>query len=264
MAFLDLIVLVLVLLFLLHGLWRGLLRKLAGIAALVGACLAVGFVAAEATSYVQTHWDWTGPWVHPVCSLAGWFVLYIVVRIVLGLVARLLLTAMGEGVKSWDRKLGALFGALEALVLCWFVVTIIDAYPEDRRAEQAPALHTELERSLFARLVHRTNPAVRLELQPLIADLMTVSERPESLRTLAAEPALAEFIHHPKVQPILTDPALVQELRQGNQQRFFDNPKVREAAQDPEVREMLRRLPIRHLLHRAAEDARQSQPGSTR
>lgn len=259
MTVLDLIVLVVVVLFLLHGLLRGLLRKLAGAGALIGASLAVGFVAAEAAAFAQATWGLTALWVHPACAIVGWIVLYIVLRIVLGLLARFFLAALGKGVKSWDRKLGAIFGAIEALVLCWFLVTIIDAYPEDKRAQNVPALHDQMQRSLFARLVHETNPAVRLELQPLIGDLLVVSEEPAALSSLAAAPEAKEFVRHPKVQAILNDPELVQELLRGNRRRFFHDPKVRAAAEDPEVRDMLRRLPIRELLRRAAQEARREQ-----
>ncbi len=260
MTLLDGIVLAVVVLFLLHGLFRGLLRKLAGIGALIGACVAVGFVAAEATTYIRERWDVTAAWLHPVCAIAGWLALYILLRIILGLLARALLAALGDGVRSWDRKLGALFGAVEALVLCWFVVTILDAYPEDKRAEQAPGLHEQLGRSFFARVVHDTNPAVRLELQPLIADLTTVSEQPGALENLRDEPEVAEVAQHAKVQAILNDPALLQMFAQGKMERFFDDPKVQAAVQDPEVRSMLRRLPIRELLRKAAERAREQEP----
>jgi membrane protein required for colicin V production len=257
MTVLDLVVLGLVLLFLLHGFVKGLLRKLAGIAALIGASIGVGFVAAAAAAYAQERWNTTAVWLHPVCAVLGWIVLYLVLRIVLGLLAKLLLAAMGEGVKSWDRKLGALFGAIEALVLCWFIVTLLDAYPEDLRAQQLPQLHEEMQRSLFGRLVHETNPAVRLELQPLIADLATVARKPAALRSLAHEPDVAKFLQHPKVRAIVADPQLAQEFAQGDRGRFFDDPKVRDALQDPEVRDMLRQLPIRDLLRKAAEEARE-------
>jgi hypothetical protein len=147
---------------------------------------------------------------------------------------------------------------LEALVLSWFVVTILDAYPEDQRAQQFPAVHEAMQRSLFARVVHQTNPAVRLELQPLLADLVTVSEKPAALKSLAREPAVTEFLAHRKVRAILSDSELVHQLLAGNQGRFFEDPKVRDAVEDPKVRDMLRRLPIRELLHKAAEDARRS------
>ena len=88
MATLDVIVLGVVLLFTLIGFLRGLLRKLAGLGALVGACIGFGYVARPATRYLVDHWEGAN-WllVYVVCSVLGWIVLYVLLRVILGYIA---------------------------------------------------------------------------------------------------------------------------------------------------------------------------------
>ena len=257
MAWLDLIVVVVVLLFVVHGYFRGLLRKLAGIAALVIASLGVGFVAGEAAQYLQERMQVSSPWIHVGCAVVGWIVLYTLLRLILGLIARVVLSALGKEVKSWDRKLGAVFGGLQAVVLCWFVVLIADAFPADKRAQYVPPVHRELQRSVFADVVHQTSPAAWLELQPLMADLTTVCEHPESLRTLGKRKEVLELLRNEKVRSALTDEEVIGHWMAGRHGRALSNRKAADALQDPEVRGLLRDLPIRDILRQAAEEASQ-------
>ncbi|MFP4057159.1 MAG: CvpA family protein [Candidatus Brocadiia bacterium] len=253
----DGVVLLATLLFALLAYWRGLLRKLAGIAAILIACVAVAFGGKELASLVAGQWELDPAAIYiPVC-IAGWLLVFILCRLTFGFLARKLGSAEDGKPRPWNRKLGALFGAIEGLALCWFVVGVMDCIPEDRRAQHAPGLHEQMKASFFTQLTHATNPAAYLELQPLISDLAVLSQYPQLLNQLEEDEDVQELLQHEKVKAILEDEALVEEWQEGHYPYVLADRKVREALEDPEVRGALRRVPLRDAVHRLAEEARQ-------
>jgi len=252
---------IIILLFALHGFWRGLLRKLAGIASLVIASLAAGYVGSELAALAAQRWQVSSPAVTTVCMIVGWVILYVVCRIVLGFIARKLGSTQGGAPAGWNRWLGALFGVLEAGVPLWFLVGVADAIPEDVRAASLPRLHEEMKRSVFATFTHETSPLAYLELKPLVEDFAVIYSKPQALQELGREPEIQQFLQNPKIHEIMEDPQLTAELQQGRYVRFFSDRKVRDALEDPSVRQLLRTKTLRDLVHRAALRARQAEQG---
>jgi len=253
----DVAVLVALLVFVAVSYRRGLLRKLASIAALLIACFASGFVAREAAAYAISRWGYNPALTYGICVVLAWLVLFYFSRFIFRRLAKKLGSGEEGKPKPWNRKLGALFGALEALALAWLVVGMLDAIPEDVRARRLPGLHDQLEGSLFTSWVVRTtSPAALLELQPLISDLAVVSDDPKALRAVQTSRKLRALVTHPKVAAIIEDEELLEEWRRGRLARFFADRKVREALEDPEVRKLIRELPVAEILRQAAESAR--------
>jgi len=256
----DVVVGVLVVVFSIYSYFRGLLRKLAGIGALVIACVGAGVAGRAIAEFAATRWNITVmPVLYIVSGVLGWVLLYIGSRIVLGYVARRLGSDKEGEPKGWNKALGALFGAMQVLLVCWFVVAIFDAIPEDTRARRLGPLHRDMEDSWFAWGTHVTSPAARLELQPLIADLSAVSESPVVLRNLQYEESVRELLEHEKVQAVMADEKLLEEFKTGRLRRFFSDRRVRDALEDSEVRDALRQAPIRDTLRRLAVQARDAQ-----
>jgi len=254
----DVVVVLLALLFGVASYWRGVLSKLASILSLVIACLAAGFVGGRAAGFAVERWGLSAPWAYAICAMLAWIVLYILARIALGVIARSLGSGEGGKPHPWNRKLGFVFGAFEALVLCWFVLAIFDAIPEDQRARSWPRLHDQLEGSFYTVYVVRpTSPSAYLELRPLMADLTALAQNPKALEGIEDKPEFRQFLDHTKVQAVVRDGKIVEEWKRGRLARLLSHPKVREALEDPELRQMLRELPIRQILHEAAEGAAQ-------
>ncbi|HUT36753.1 MAG TPA: CvpA family protein [Planctomycetota bacterium] len=257
----DLVIVILVVLFALLGYYRGLLRHLASVGALVVASLTAGIVGRWAVGLLTRAPAMPSPTTYAIACVAAWVVVFLLSRFVLGRIAKKLGSDEQGGPKPWNRKLGALAGAAEVLLLAWVVVGILDALPEDFRKERLPTVHRELEGSLFTNWVVRpTSPATLLEIQPLVSDLAVLSEHPEALRGVEQKPEIQKVARHPKVLAVLADPALIQEWTDGHYGRFFSDRKVREALEDSELRTMIRELPVRAILHEAAERARQQTP----
>ena len=259
MATLDVIVLGVVLLFTLIGFLRGLLRKLAGLGALVGACIGVGYVARPATRYLVDNWEGAN-WllVYVVCAVLGWIVLYILLRVILGYIAGALGSNEKGKPRPWNRKLGAAFGGLEGLLICWLVVMLLCAVPEDVFAKYLPALNEELQGSLFAKATRTTTPSALAKLEPLIDDLKAVARKPETLEKLAQEAPVEELLENDKVDSIVKDEELTDHLREGRVERFLEDRKVGQALTDPEVLRILRSPALRRALSEAAQEARDS------
>lgn len=253
----DIVVGVLVLLFAIYSYRRGLLRKLAGIASLVIASVAAGFVGREFAMFAGERWNVSMPGMYIACGVLAWLVLYIVGRIVLGTIARKLGTNQQGESRGWNKWLGGLFGALEIVVLCWFIVAILDAIPEDTRARRLPSLHQQMDQSVFAVATHATSPAALLELQPLIADVSAIAEQPKVLQNLEGEAAVQDLLRHEKVKDIMADEKLMEHWRAGRIPRFFADSKVRAALENHELREMLRKSDVRATVRRMAEKARE-------
>ena len=258
---LDLIVVILVILFALLGYYRGLLRHLASVGALAIASLTAGIVGRWAVGLLTRAPAMPSPTTYAIACVVAWVALFVLARIVLGRIARKLGSDEQGTPRPWNRKLGALAGAVEVLLLAWVTIGILDALPEDFRKERLPTVHRALEGSLFTNWVVRpTSPATLLEIQPLVSDLAVVTEHPDALRGVERKPEIQKIVRHPKVMAIISDPALIQEWTDGNYGRFFSDRKVREALEDNELRTMLRELPVRSILHEAAERARQEHP----
>ncbi|MBM4037641.1 MAG: CvpA family protein [Planctomycetes bacterium] len=258
----DLIVLLLLVLFAVLGYCRGLLRHLASVGALVIASLAAGIVGRWAVGLFTRAPAMPSPLTYVIACVVAWAVLFIACRLILGRIAKKLGSDEKGEPKPWNRKLGALAGAAEVLLLAWVVIGILDALPEDFRKERLPVVHRELNGSLFTNYVVRpTSPATLLELQVLIPDLAVLSEHPEELSPVVAENKdFAEIARHPRVKAILGNPGLMKEWMAGNYGRFFANDEVRKALEDGELREKMRKVPVRAILHEAAEKARQKHP----
>jgi uncharacterized membrane protein required for colicin V production len=250
-----------VMLFALHGYWRGLLRKLAGIGAFIIASITVGMVAERAAAWISQRWD-----VHPMlvylpCCVVGWFAIFIICRVLLGFVA----AALGGGAdgkpSSWNRQLGAVFGAVEALALCWFVVGILLSFPPDWRRERMPAVHSALGESRFALITQKTNPSIFVAFGTLISDMDVLASEPEALEELAADPAVRKVVAHKKVLEVLNDEGLVKEWRQGRRMSFLTDRKVLNALEDSEVAGLLRDPEFREAVHKVADRVRRERKG---
>ena len=258
---LDLAVLLVVILFTFLGYRRGLLRMLANLGALVIASLTAGLLARGIIDVVTSRSGMSSLAVYLLCCLGAWLLIFIVARIVLGVIARKLGCEKEGAPKPWNKKLGALFGAIEALVFAWFTIGMLDALPEDFRKERIPQVHQQLTGSLFTNWVVRpTSPATMFEIQPLISDLAVLTGHPEALRGIEGKPEIKKLIANDKVKAVLNDQSLIEDWRAGRYNRFFSAPKVRDALEDAEVRQMLRDLPIRTILHDAAQSVRKKTP----
>jgi len=246
-------------LFVLHGYWRGLLRKLAGIGAFVIASVTVGFVAERAAATISERWD-----VHPVlvylpCCVVGWLVIFIICRVVLGMIA----SALGGGAtgkpSGWNRQLGAVFGAVEAVAVCWFLVGILLSLPPDWRKAKMPAVHEALQNSSVAEVTEKTNPSIFVAFGALITDMGVIAKEPAALEELGRDPAVMKVIANQKVLDVLTDDDLVEEWRQGRRMSFLTDRKVLNALEDSGVAELLRDEEFRAAVHRVAEKVREDE-----
>ncbi|MFW6108298.1 MAG: CvpA family protein [bacterium] len=254
----DIVVGLLIAAFATWSYFRGLLRKLAFIAALVVASLGAGFAGRWMARFAAERWDIGAmTLLYLVCTILGWVVVFVASWAVFRLLARWLGSDETGRPAGWNKMLGGLVGTAEAAILCWFPLAMVDAVPEDTRARHMAWLHGQMENSWFMLAVDHTNPAARLELQPLIEDVSAIAARPAVLRDLKDEPVVRRLRQHEKVEAILADEALVQEFRDGHFRRFFSDRRVRDALEDRELREMLRQADVRDTLRRFAAKARE-------
>jgi len=237
--------------------FRGLLRKLAGIAALVVATLAASLVGRLVAHWAAARWGiQTMNVLYIVCTVVAWVLLFVVGLLVLRRVARWVGSDEEGKPAGWNKLLGGVLGLTEALIVCWFILAIFDAVPEDFRASRLRPLHQEMEASWFCLAVHGTNPAARLELQPLVDDVSAIAARPAVLKNLQDEEVTKQICQTEQVKEILADPKLLDEFRAGRFRRFFSDRRVRDALEDPEIRKLLRQTDVRDTLRRLAVQAR--------
>ena len=235
----------------------GLLRKLAGIAALVVATLAASLVGGLVARWAATRWGiQTMNVLYIVCTVAAWVLLFVVGLLVLGRVARWVGSDAEGKPALWNKLLGGVLGLAQALIVCWFILAIFDTVPEDVRASRLRPFHQEMEASWFCLAVHATNPAARLELQPLVDDVSAIAARPAVLKNLQDEEVTKQICQTEKVREILADPKLLEEFSAGRFRRFFSDRRVRDALEDPEIRKLLRQTDVRDTLRRLAAQAR--------
>lgn len=254
----DIVVAVLIAMFTVWSYFRGLLRKLAFIGALVVASLGAGFAGRWIARFAAERWEIGAmTLLYMACTIVGWVVVFVVSWVVFRLLARWLGSDEEGRPAKWNKMLGGVAGAAEAVILCWFPLAMVDAVPEDTRARYMAPLHRQMENSWVMLAVDHTNPASRLELQPLIEDVSAIAARPAVLRDLRDEEVVRRLRQHDKVQAVLADEALVAEFRDGHLRRFFSDRRVRDALEDREIRKLLREADMRDTLRRLAAKARE-------
>ena len=118
---LDIILLVVSVLSIVLGLWRGLVRTLFGLAAWAVSLIASPFLA----QFLSQRFEWS--W---ALSLGlSFLAIFIATRLVGSMTARALVRV---GLSSVDRLLGALFGAARALLVITLLATIAHSFKLDR------------------------------------------------------------------------------------------------------------------------------------
>ncbi len=253
----DVVVVVLVVAFAVWSYFRGLLRKLAGIAALVVASVTAKLGGRWIAHWAATRWNiQTMTLLYILCTVIAWFAIFVLSWVLFRMLARWLGTTSEGKPAGWNRVLGGLFGAAQMLLTCWFFLAVLDVVPEDIRASHLAPLHRQMEDSWVMAAVEATNPAARVELQPLIEDVSAIAARPAVLRRLADEPVAVSLCEREKVKAVLADEALVADFAAGRYRRFFSDRRVRDALEDPEIRDTLRQTDVRDTLRRLAKQAR--------
>lgn len=254
----DIVVAILVLGYATWSYVRGLLLKLAGIAALIVASLGAKLLGQLIAHWAAARWNiQTMTVLYVVCTLVAWVVLFILGLLVLRRLAKWMGSNKEGKPAAWNKLLGGVLGLGQMLLFCWFLLAIVDAVPEDYRARHIGPLHREMEASWFCLAVHATNPAARLELQPLIDDVSAIAAQPAALKSLQDEDVVRKLSRNPKIEEILADPKLLEEFRAGKLRRFFSDRRVRDALEDSEIRATLREADLRDTLRRLAAEARE-------
>jgi hypothetical protein len=180
--------------------------------------------------------------------------------------------------------LGALFGALFGVVIVWIAAmgvrvlgtlaqTEISAQRQPsgravkRRRIAAPnpfirglaEMKASLDQGATGRIIDQVDP-IPEKVYATLAKVGELVQRPESLDRFLAYPGVRPLAEHHKVAKLQGDPQILQEVAAHDYLALLRNPRIVEAANDPEVTALIKQLEFEKALDYALRPPDQPTP----
>jgi len=228
----DLVVLILLALFVLHGLYRGLLVQVFSLIALAGVVLLSPYLGRAfqrallgITSFAPTF-----------CMVLGTFIagliLYILIRIGLNLgFHHLGREEETHRLRPWNKVAGGILGGVKGGVLLWLFFCLIFTFPLE--VERMPG-GGALRRSRFGQVVTKWNPVARTRAAQVLTGLMEVLDDPVGREALIRDVAVQDFLARLQ-KKTGAEGSLLEQARSGGFSKFLGQMDVRKIVRDEEL-----------------------------
>jgi membrane protein required for colicin V production len=176
----DLLMLVILVLAIVYGAWKGMAWQIASLASLVVSYLVAMHFSAAVAPYISSHEPW-----NLILFLLTSLVIWILFRMVADLIDRVKL-------KEFDRQMGALFGLAKGVLFCLLITFFAVTLSEGSRQ----AVLKSHSGKFTARLIQRAGPLMPEELRDSLGKYIDEFERklnpatpPDTTLEQAGEPA---------------------------------------------------------------------------
>jgi hypothetical protein len=253
----DVLSIVLLIVCVLWGYVRGILRGLLSLASLLVAYWGSAPLGAS--------------FGHALVGRAGWpeVVDYTVGRVAAGLLIYVSLTVSAhvadrkfgqtrQGIaRRWNRNWGAVGGLVSGLLLVLMLLfaadSLLKAFPDARGA-----LADSARNSTLRKLVSRFNPADSFLMTDTVRLLIAARNDPEVLRRLSEDPQIKALLQEPDVRSVMEDQGLAEALRTGQIESILQNQNLRRLLNNAELRQKILSPEVREAMREAVQPARQN------
>ena len=177
---------------------------------------------------------------------------------------------------------GALLGAIFGLVLVWFVIVAIrslgtiaelqgpqaaksrtgSAYEQGVMEVLVQMKHT-LEEGMGETFLEHVDPLPR-EFYSTLSKLDQLLASEPAFNRLGTYPGVRPLLHHPKVQALQQDPAIMRDLLSRSYARLMGNPRIVELLNDPEIMSLVKKLEFEKALDYALVKPENREPAEHR
>ena len=230
MTILDIVIIVMVLIFILLGIWRGLVLQLFNVAGLIFAYLLArpfgglmeGFFARLTSAPAAAHLI--------SLTVAGMLV-YLIVAIIGRFINRQVKEG-GDGLNWRNRMWGGIVGLVKGLLVSLVLLFIIDAIPRPLSAEGGEEPEP-LSPSALLKAAHYINPLPDTQYIQQLTQILQSKEAGEELKD---DPDLKKLLEYEKIQKVLDDHELMDAIERRDFKYLFHDEKLRELLKDKEIR----------------------------
>lgn len=253
---LDLIAIAVVLLCMLIGYVRGVLREGLTLGALVVTFYASGKVAPAAAELVLKVIDIPQGAAYTVGQAAAGMIIFLSLLLAIRIADRKIgRTDQGRPV-GWNRRLGLLAGLLVGAGLSFCALCVADALQKTYPESEAWWARASRE-SRLCRLIAPFNPADRLAISGYLQVFNRAAQEPEDLQEYRNKEPFRKLLDHELIQEVLNDEELMTAIHRRNIGRVARDEKIRSVLQSPELREIIFSPEMRQAMREVAEKRRE-------
>jgi len=236
MTILDTVIIVLVVIFTLIGLLRGLIPQLFNLAGLVLAY----FLASPLGALLEGIFPKLGfgPTAAHLSSLilAGLIVYFAVVLV--GHFINKQVKEAGNGLNWRNRMWGGIIGLVKGILIALAILFIIDAIPRQLPAGEG-SQQQPLSTSPLLKAAHRINPLPDTE---YIQNATRVLKDAETIKKIQQDPDYQKLLQNQKFQDVLADKDIIEAIEKSDYGFLFRDDKLKKLVKDSEVRGLILKL----------------------
>ena len=256
LATLDMIVIGIVLLFGLLGLLSGLISQVVGILALVAAWFLSRPAGKIVGDYLAHHSQLSPSSTYVVgCFIAG-VAIFVAIKLGYFVISRMMPKGEG-GANMVNKLLGGLFGAAKAFAVAYLLLCLVAGFPQHFEKHK-PDLSAMLKGSQMERLIGSWNPVTDSKLLGSIRCLQRISNNPEAIEELKADPRIKEFLGvvKRKLSEVTKDKATLRRIEAGDTAVLMRAENLLRLVKDPEVVQAFQEIDLNAALAEASRKAR--------
>ncbi|MEW6357515.1 MAG: CvpA family protein [Planctomycetota bacterium] len=232
---------VLVLAFLaITGYWAGVIRQVLLIACLIGSFALSQGAVGPVNRLIASRSTLSPSAAYVLSGFVAWLVVYAVLRLIAFYIDRVIGKDRLGQVRSWNKKLGAVLGAVKGLILVSIILCGLDvALGVAVQEGKAGALHQMYQSSYSGALMSKINPLAKWRVADRVHTLIEVARNPAMLKGMENEAHIRKIIDHPKVRAVTQNPQLELAVRKRDFLAIWLNKDVQALLSDPEIAKLL-------------------------
>jgi len=247
----DLGALLVILLFVVIGLFQGFIVQCFRLLGLGLVVLYAKFVAESVGHWIAFHLE-----IDPIASfylsfIAGSLIVYAVCSLI-GRGVHRWATGSDDASREVNWMLGALLGLAKGALVAFLLLSILSMVPAASLGRW-PRFQTQVRASRLLAQVRPVNPLPDVRFLADIDDYMKILDNPEAQRILERQPAAVELLNLPRVREAVSDEQLRALVQERNWPEVLRNERVLALLFDPEVRAKLNKVNPGAALEQAAK-----------
>jgi len=248
---------VLVLAFLtITGYWAGVVRQILLIACLIGSFALAHGAVGPINRLIAARSTMSPSSAYVLSCFLAWMGVYAILRVIAFYINRIIGKDQVGRVRPWNKKLGALLGAVKGLILISIILVGLDvALGVAVREGKAGMLYRMYQGSYAGALTSKINPLAKWRVADRVHTLIEVARNPGVLKGMENEAHIRRIIDHPRVRAVTQNRQLELAVRKRDFLAIWLNKDVQALLSDPEITKLLLNEEIFNALEKRVEQS---------